>query len=421
MHILFLSHYFPPEVNAPASRTFEHCRQWTADGDDVTVLTCFPNHPAGKLYRGFRNRLFERFGYGGINVIRLLTYITANEGFVKRSANYIFFMIMAILASAFVRKPDVVVTTSPQFFNGLAGYFVSRMRRVPWVLEIRDLWPESILALGAIKSPTIIRVLQYLANFAYRHADRIVVVTDAFQRHIVETGIAPEKIVVLKNGVDLSLFIPVERNVALARTVGLGDRFIASYVGTHGMAHGLETILDAADILRDRRDIGFLLVGDGAARRDLLAMCEARKLDNVVMLEQQDRQHMPAVWAASDACLVMLRDKEVFRTVIPSKIFEIMAMRRPIILGVMGEAEDIVREAGAGLPITPEDPQALANAIVTLAENRALADRLAGNGMNYVARNHDRVVLARRFAELLKSVAVSRRPVASATTVQPSE
>lgn len=410
MHVLFLSHYFPPEVNAPASRTFEHCRQWVEDGDHVTVLTCFPNHPAGRIYPGFRNRLYQKDTDSGIQIVRLLTYVTPNEGFIKRSANYIFFMLVSIVASFFVRRVDVVVTTSPQFFNGIAGYFVSRIKRTPWVLEIRDLWPESILALGAIQNKWLIRCLQSLAEFAYRKADHVVVVTDAFKDHLEGLGIESGKITVLKNGVDLTLFTAAPRDDAVAASIGLGGRFLVSYVGTHGMAHGLETILEAAQILRDRDDIGFLLVGDGAARAELLASHAARGLTNVVMLGQLERSLMPSIWSASDACLVVLRDKPVFRTVIPSKIFEVMAMRKPIILGVAGESQEIVQKAGAGLCVAPENAQALAEAVVALCNNRTLAASLGSSGFDYVTKHHDRVNLARRYATLMKDVAMERRP-----------
>lgn len=186
MHILFLSHYFPPEVNAPASRTFEHCRQWVRDGHRVTVVTCAPNHPRGNVYPGYRNALYAREEKEGVTVIRVWTYITANEGFLKRTLNYVSYLVAATLAAPFLPKVDVIISTSPQFFNGLAGYVVSRVKRTPWVLEIRDLWPESILAVGAIRNRTVIRALEWLELFAYRKADRIVPVTDAFQRYIQE-------------------------------------------------------------------------------------------------------------------------------------------------------------------------------------------------------------------------------------------
>lgn len=417
MHVLFLSHYFPPEVNAPAARTYEHCRQWVADGDDVTVVTCAPNHPAGKLYPGYRNSVFRRSRLAGIDLIRVLTYITPNEGFLKRSFNYVFYMMAAALGSLFVKRADVVVSTSPQFFNGLAGYLVSAWHRAPWVLEIRDLWPESILALGAIRNRSMIRVLHAMALFAYRKADRIVVVTDAFKEHIAALGIDPAKITVIKNGVDLTLFKPTPRDLDFEASTGLAGRFVVSYVGTHGLAHGLETVLDAAHLLRGRTDIGFLLIGDGAAKKALVQKREALGLDNVVMLDQLDRQRMPAVWAATDASLVVLRDMPVFLTVIPSKIFESMAMRKPIILGVAGESREIIERAGAGLCVKPGDPQSLADAIGTLSRDGALAQALGASGYEYVTQNHDRVVLARRFSTLLRATAPSPQSLRQAESL----
>ena len=275
MKILFLSHYFPPEVNAPASRTYEHCKQWVKLGHDVTVVTCAPNHPRGKVYPGYRNRWSQREERDGIKVVRLWTYVTANEGFVKRTLNYVSYMVSAIVAAPFLSKADVVLSTSPQFFNGLAGYFVSRLKHAPWVLEIRDLWPESILVVGAIKNKLIIRVLEYLEMFAYRKADAIVPVTEAFKRYMVGKGIPAQKIEVVKNGVDLDFYKVVEDANPVVQELGLSGKFVSSYFGTHGMAHHLETVLEAATLLRERKDILFLLVGDGAERQNC-SLC-ARK------------------------------------------------------------------------------------------------------------------------------------------------
>lgn len=403
MRILFLSHYFPPEVNAPASRTFEHCRQWVRDGHQVTVVTCVPNHPAGKVFPGYRNRLWQREVRDGIDVLRMWTYVTANEGFLRRSLNYVLFMVMAVAAAPFLPRYDVVVTTSPQFFNGLAGYFVGKMKRVPWVLEIRDLWPESILALGAIKSRAIIAILEWLERFAYRRAQRIVVVTDAFKRHIASLDIPAGKIEVIKNGVDLTLFEPRLRDDQLARELGLEGKFVASYVGTHGMAHGLEVILEAAKILESDDEIRFLFVGDGAGKKEIAQRRDAMGLRNVMMLDQQDRSRMPGIWSISNACLVVLKDLPLFRTVIPSKIFEIMAMRRPLILAVRGESQHIVEDASAGLCVPPGDAGALAAAIAKMTAEPDLSEALGQSGRAYVCKNHDRVALARHYLRVLQT------------------
>ncbi len=415
MHILFLSHYFPPEVNAPASRTYEHCKQWVKDGYQVTVVTCAPNHPRGKVYDGYRNRFFQREEKDGIQVIRTWTYVTANEGFLKRTLNYVSFMVSSILVTPWLPKADVVVTTSPQFFNGLAGYFISRLRRMPWLLEIRDLWPESILVVGAIKNRALIRLLEWVELFAYRQADRIVPVTDAFKRYMVGKGIPAEKIEVIKNGVDLGFFKKNAGPNPVAMELGLHGKFVASYFGTHGMAHCLETMLYSARELKKYEDIVFLLVGDGAERQRLVAMREEMALHNVIMLDQQSKEKMPYLWALSDVSLVLLKKSELFTTVIPSKIFESMAMEKTIILGVEGESAEIIKAADAGFCIEPENSRELAERVLELYKDRNLAVRLGENGRKHVAHHYDRAVLARRYAFVLSSLVLPSPPAALST------
>ncbi len=408
MNILFLSHYFPPEVNAPATRTFEHCKVWAEQGHDVTVLTCAPHHPMGKLYPGFKNRFFQKEQRDGITVVRVLTYITANEGFLKRTANYVFFMIMAILVSPFLKKTDVVISTSPQFFNGLAGYFVSRLKRSPWVLEIRDLWPESILAVGAVKNRQVIAVLEWIERFVYRKADRIVSVTDSFCSHIVRAGAEPEKLVVVRNGVDLDAFsLGFSSDGRESLELGLEGKFVAAYVGTHGMAHGLDTILDAAELLRDNDEIVFLMVGDGAERARLIEEKERRSLQNVQMLGQQPKECMPMIWQQTDVSLVLLKRLDLFKSVIPSKIFESMAMGKPIILGVEGEVAAIVAESAAGVCIEPESAQELAESVLALATDRQRYDSMSNAGRPYVSEHFDRKVLAKKLLSVVEATTKS--------------
>lgn len=404
MRILFLSHYFPPEVNAPASRTYEHCKQWVSNGCRVTVVTCAPNHPRGEVYDGYQNKLLQRETMDGIEVIRIWTYVTANEGFIKRTLNYISYLVAVVCVLPWLPKVDVVVSTSPQFFNGLAGYFVSRVKRVPWVLEIRDLWPESILAVGAIKNRFVIRVLEFLEMFAYRKSDRIVPVTDSFKRYMIGKGIQADKIEVIKNGVDLSFFQLAHPTPELVSEFGLQEKFVASYFGTHGMAHHLETVLQAADRLRNYPEIVFLLVGDGAERARLLAMQRAMGLTNVLMIGQQPKSRMPALWALSAVSLVLLKKSELFKTVIPSKIFESLAMERPIILGVEGESRELVEASGGGLAIEPENAEELARRVLELYKDRERCQLLGRNGRRYVVDNFDRVKLAARYQDLLISL-----------------
>lgn len=404
MRILFLSHYFPPEVNAPASRTYEHCKQWVKDGHDVTVVTCAPNHPRGRVYDGYSNKLFHREVKDGIRIIRLWTYVTANEGFLKRTLNYVSYMVAVMLATPFLPKSDVVVSTSPQFFNGLVGYFVSRVKRIPWVLEIRDLWPESILVVGAIKNKLIIKSLEFLEMFAYRKADRIVPVTDAFKQYMIGKGIPAEKIEVIKNGVDLGFYQAAPSDNPLVRELGLEGKFVASYFGTHGMAHHLETILEAAQLLKTQPNIVFLMVGDGADKARLASMREEMALDNVMLLGQQPKDKMPLLWGLSDVSLVLLKKSDLFKSVIPSKIFESMAMQKPIILGVEGESQEIIEVADSGRCIEPENGRQLADQVVELYENAALCSELGVNGRKHVSEHFDRAVLARRYESLMQGL-----------------
>ncbi|MCP4274759.1 MAG: glycosyltransferase family 4 protein [Gammaproteobacteria bacterium] len=403
MRVLFLSHYFPPEVNAPATRTYEHCKEWVKQGHKVTVISCVPHHPMGKAYPGYQNRFYQVEDKDGIRAIKIWTYITANEGFVKRTWNYVFYMLMSILVAPFVGKADVVISTSPQFFNGLAGYFVSRLKRSPWVLEIRDLWPESILTVGAITNKRIIRFLEYLEMFAYRKADRIVPVTDAFKAYMIGKGIDEGKIQVITNGVNLDLYQPGETDQGLAEELGVAGKFVAAYVGTHGMAHHLETILEAAKLC-DNPDIAFVMVGEGAERKKLLTMKQEMGLDNVTMVTQLPKERMPALWSITDASLVLLKKSDLFKSVIPSKIFESMAMQCPIVLGVEGEVKGIIEQAGSGICIEPESAMELVQAVKRLQSEPDVAAKMGESGRQYVAEHYNRSVLANSFEQMMKDL-----------------
>ena len=406
MRILFLTHYFPPEVNAPASRTFENASRWVAAGHRVTVVTCAPNHPKGVLYPGYRNRWFKRERIDGIDVVRIKTYLSANEGFLSRIVNYLSYFFAVLLFSPWLGGADVVVSTTPQFFCGLAGFPVSRLKRAPWVLEVRDLWPESIIAVGAIRNRLLIAMLEGLEGFMYRGASLVVSVTDSFTTHIEKRGVPGERVRVVKNGADLARFVAAPRHNRFREELGVGEAFIASYVGTHGMAHSLVTVLDAAELLRERSDIVFLLVGDGAEREFLLRERERRTLANVIMLGQQPKERMPEILAASDACLVHLKRNDLFKTVIPSKIFEAMAMARPILLGVEGESRRLVEEGECGLGFEPENPEQLARAVALLADSPSLSEQLGASGRDFVRRKFNRETLALRYLELLQGAGV---------------
>ena len=406
MRILFLSHYFPPEGNAPASRTFENCRRWVRRGHEVTVITGAPNHPNGIVYEGHENRWRRRERMAGIEVIRVLTYVAANKGTVRRILNYLTYMLSASLASLEVANPDVIIATSPQFFCGWAGVIASRLHGVPLLLEIRDIWPESIAAVGAIRSRRVMRTLERLELEMYAAARHIFTVGEGYRGCLRDKGVADERISVVMNGIDREIFRPQEPDPKLRQRLGLGERFVVSYSGTIGMACGLDVVLRAAETLRrkGRNDIVFLLVGDGAVRQELQTEAERQALDNVIFAGRQDKSLMPSLLAISGASLVHLKKTDLFTTVMPSKIFEAFGMARPIIIGVPGEAGDLVERAGAGVAMEPENAGQLVEAVERLADDPALCERLGRAGYSYGIRHHDRDSLAEDYLQVISRV-----------------
>jgi glycosyltransferase involved in cell wall biosynthesis len=318
MHILFFSDNFPPEVNAPASRTHEHCRAWVNAGHRVTVVTGVPNFPTGKVFPGYRNRLSQWELIDGIHVLRVVTYVTANEGFYKRSFDYASYMVAATIAAPFIRDVDLVVATSPQFFAAFAGYFASRLLRVPFVFELRDLWPESIRAVGALKNGQTLRALERLELFLYERAAAIVSVTKSFRENLAGRGVDPRKIHVVTNGADLDRFVPSAKDASLLTELDLTGKFVAGYVGTMGMAHGLDTLIATASRLKPVKEGGdtvLLLLGDGVARRDLEAA--SARLDTVRFINSVSKDQVARYWSLLDASIIHLKRDPLFQTVIP--------------------------------------------------------------------------------------------------------
>ena len=387
MRILFLSDNFPPEGNAPATRLWEHATRWVAEGHDVTVITCAPNFPEGNLFEGYRNRWRQVETMGGIRVVRVKTYITANEGFLKRTLDYMSFMLMGFVMGLFERRPDVVVATSPQFFCAVGGWALSVAKWRPFVFELRDLWPASIMAVGAMKKSLTIRFLEQIEKFLYRRARLIISVTQSFKKDLVGRGIPEEKIEVVRNGVDLDIYHPRERDPELERRFDLEGRFVVGYLGTHGMAHALPKVLEAAALLRDQPEIAFFFAGSGAERVRVEQIVQDRRLDNVRLIPRQPKSMMPALWSLCDATVVPLRDNPVFSTVIPSKIFEAMGMGVPIVMSLPeGEATRIISEMETGVCVPPEDPRALATEIRGLSDDPERLDRYRQNCLDAAQR-----------------------------------
>ncbi|WP_265468651.1 glycosyltransferase family 4 protein [Arenimonas daejeonensis] len=388
---------------------YEHATRWVRAGHEVTVITCAPNFPEGKLFSGYRNAWRQVEMMDGIRVVRVKTYITANEGFLKRTLDYLSFMLIATAMSVFERRPNVVVATSPQFFCAIAGWMVGVLKWRPFVFELRDLWPASIMAVGAMNKSLVIRFLECIEIFLYRRADRIVSVTESFREDLAARGVPREKISVVINGVDLDRYEPRPRDARLAREFGLEGKFVAGYMGTHGMAHALPKVLEAAERLLHRPDIAFFFAGSGAERARIEKIVAERDLHNVRLIPRQPKERMPALWSLCDLSIVPLRDTPVFATVIPSKIFESMGMGVPILMSLPeGEATEIVRRAGAGICVPPEDPELMAKAIAELADDPEEMSRLRST--TYAsASQFSRDTLAAKMIEVLSGAAGSVR------------
>jgi len=408
--VLFLSANFPPEVNALANRTWGHAREWASRGGEVEVVTGPPHFPEGRVYGGYRNRR-SRERLDGVDILRVPMYVAANEGFLRRTLGYVSFMVSAAwFVGRLERDPGVVVASTPQFFAGLAGWLVSRRLRRPFVLEVRDLWPESIVQVGAMRRGLLIRALERLEGFLYRSADHVIVVSPAFRDHIAARGVEAGRITVLPNGIDPGWrdLRPSEADVeALRAEHGLEGRFVASYIGTVGMAHGVEVMLEAARRCSDA-EVVFLVVGAGAEWQSLRDAARSEDLANLRVIEKQPRDRIPLFYAFSDVSVVHLRDRPAFRKVIPSKMFESMAMRVPIVLGVRGQAAEILEAAGAGIGVEPENPDALLATILDLKRDPALRRRMGEAGAAHVRAHYDRRKIACRYWDLLQSVAASR-------------
>jgi glycosyltransferase involved in cell wall biosynthesis len=408
--ILYVSQYFPPEMGAPAARAAELSRHWARLGHDVTVLTGFPNHPTGVVPEDWRSRLRGlRYteAVDGVRIVRTWLWPLPNRKAHERIRNYTSFCVSAAVSGLALPKPDVVIATSPQLLCALSGWWLAFWKRVPFVFEVRDLWPESLAAVGAGSEGTWLhRTLGAIAGFLYRRADRIVVVSPAFKDHLMRYWSVPAaKISIVENGVETDLFRLDPAASEVRKQLKVENRFLICYIGTMGNAHGLETLIAAAEELKTALpNAMFLLIGEGAEKERIVQLAAARGLTNVQFFGQQPRETIPAYVSAADLCLVMLKKTELFKTVIPTKLLEYMACERPVIVAVDGQARQIVEEAGAGVFVEPENSQALAKAILDLAETREHRRQMGASGRQYIVNRFSREKTARDYITVLESL-----------------
>ncbi len=403
MHLLFITDNFPPETNAAAIRTFEHAREWVKMGHTVTIVTGAPNFPAGKVFKGYRNKLFQREDLEGIRVVRVWTYITANAGTVRRMIDFASFMVTATFAGLFVKKPDMVIATTPQLLTSITGWVLARLKRRPFVLELRDLWPESIVAVGISQGKRLYKTLEWVARFIYHRADVIISVTRSFKRILIDMGIRGDKIHIITNGAYPDIMVSPQSREEIRTQYGIPrDTFLVGYVGTFGLAHSLETILNVARLTMADPSIQYVLMGDGAEKVRLIKKSQYEGLSNVRFIDRQYHEKALEVLSALDIALVLLRDTPLFETVIPSKLFEAMALGKPVVLGARGESLNIINEHQCGIGIRSESIVDLSLAIRKLQADRNACKIMGANGQRAIRHKYNRVTLARAMLMILQ-------------------
>lgn len=405
MKIVVVCHYFPPEIGAPSARIYEMARHWVELGNEVHVVTCFPNHPTGIIPEKYKGMKYMYELMDGIHVHRNYVYATSNKGFIKKTFGHISFMFSSVLISMKkIKNPDVIITSSPTFFSMFSGYWYSLRKKAPFVLEIRDLWPAAMIELGVMKKGTITNILEKMELFFYRKSKRLIMVTKSFKDNVVNRGIDGDKVYVITNGVNQDLFYPRGKDESIIEKYELQNKFVISYVGAHGISQNLSTVLKVAKALNEDKEIQFLFIGEGAEKDKLKKIAIEQKINNIMFIDSQPKEMIPKLYNTSDICLIPLKNIELFKTFIPSKMFEIMACGVPIVASVEGESADILNESKSALVVHPDNAEEIKEAILKLKDDKDLYKQMKENGPSFVEKNYSRKNLAEKYIEIISNI-----------------
>lgn len=404
MEILFVSHYFPPEVGAAQIRIYDFARYLVTKEHKVTVITGFPNYPSGVIPIGYRNKLIRKERLDGMDVIRTWVYTSIKKSFLPRILNYFSFMFSGVIGGAVAGKCEIVFASSPPLSIGITGYILSKLKRAKLIFEVRDLWPESAVAVGMLNNKLLTKLSEKLENFLYEKAQKIVVATQWIRNNLIAKRVSLQKIELVTNGADVDIFQPDKKNNEVTKKYNLGNKFVAIYTGTHGLAQGLESVIEAARILKSQKDVVFLMVGEGVTKPKLIRLVKLYRLENVIFIASQTQNLLPSFINASDVGIAPTRNINLCKGTLPVKMFEYMACGRPVVLCNEGQAKDIVMEANAGICIKSENSKELADAILRLYGNKTLRDEFGINGRRFVVNNFSRKNLSAKFEQILLSL-----------------
>jgi len=405
MRILFLTQYCPPEVGAPQNRIFEFAKKLKEFGHEVTILTALPNYPRGEIFDEYKGRGVVIEEIEGIKIVRTSIYATKSKSFTKRLRNYLSFTFSSVLQGAkHIDNQDVIITESPPLFLGFSGFVLAKLKKAKFIFNISDLWPESAIKLGVLHNMLFIKMSVWLEEFCYKHAAAVTCQTQGIVDDIVGRGFDKNKIHLLTNGVDTLLFKKENRDENFRREIGIENKFALCYAGIHGIAQGLEVIINAAEIVKNEENIQFIFVGDGPEKQDLINMVKEKDLTNVTFLPLQPKTNMPKIVASMDAAIIPLKKLELFKGALPSKMFETLASEIPIILPVQGEAAKLINSANAGIVVEPENSKEIAEAVLKLYNDIELRKSLGENGRAYVMEHYARENITRKLEKILTSL-----------------
>ena len=405
MRILILSFFYHPEPNDIKIHTL--ARTLVERGHDVTAVTTFPNYPDGVIYPGYKQKVWQREDKDGVKLIRIPLYPDHSRSSIKRILSYLSFMVSVALLAPFLmgKRPDVMWVYHPPLTTGIAGWWVSLLRRVPFVYEIQDMWPETLVSTGMFSNQRALKWVAAGAQFIYKRAAAITVNSPGFKQNLIDKGIPAEKVQVALTWADEAIYQPVERDPEIGAKYELEGRFNIIFGGNMGLAQGLESVIEAAVLLQVHPEIQFVFIGDGVALPDLKALVAERQLTNIRFIDRQPAENMPGFFAWGDALLVTLKDDPLFAITIPAKITSYLACARPIIGAVPGDSAALITAAGAGVICPPEDSSALAKAVTTLyTMPRSDREMLGQNGRNYFLKTLTRTTLIDHYETLFKQI-----------------
>lgn len=403
MNILYISQYYPPEMGAPSTRVSELSRYWVKMGHNVTVITGMPNHPNGIIHPTYKWEYFKEEEHLGIRVLRVFLYVAPNKGVVKRIISFLSFMITSLIVGVLMKTPDIIVATSPQLFVGFSGLVIAKIKRRPFVFEVRDIWPQSAVELKMLKNHTIISLMEKLEKLLYEKAQAIIVVVESMKEKIIKKSAKKDHIYFIPNGVDTERFEIVKRPSVLHLRQTYKDRFLIGFIGTIGINHNLSTILDAAIRLKDT-PIHFIIVGEGADKNNIVKYKNEHNITNVAIYDKIDLQEVPYVLGELDAGIINQQNTVLAKHTLPAKMYEIFASGKPILAGIDGIGKDIILDNRIGYVFEPDQVEGLAAQARRLMDNPAECADMGKRAKEFVFSKFNRSIQAEEYYNILKKL-----------------